>query len=256
MDTLSEAFKHYSRKPSHFVYPVILQWIFTFLVIGAVSSIVLIINGLFLSELEQIYIIAVISISVLIMLVVFAGFKAGLYRGFYTAYHGYREKLDEFCEYSMKTSITFVLISLIKMLIFSITLIPVIAAYVYSPDLFNNQIVIAGVGIIYLFIYWILNYMFKMSQLLVVIKKYGARQIINAINESVWLSIKKFFIFFPLYFVESFVIAIGLIPILNLISGFALYPISITAYYIAYEKAKGQKPEGRTHKKKHKKYRR
>jgi hypothetical protein len=231
--SLKKATTEFSKKPFNFIWPAIvylaLQTLVLLAVLGLFIIYFLIASVLNISTgIDEMQTIIAVGAAIVVFLFLSGGLNAGLAKGFSNALEGNKISLADFYRHAMERSATMFSLMLIRDLIYVLVVGWVIGAFVYFK-LDQYQYVDFIVGAYVFFATFIVHFLFTPA-----LVSAGAMNtsLFRSLKNGFQLIRKKHIMIIGLFILFSFVWIFNFIPIIQLISFFALYPIVYSAIII------------------------
>jgi len=230
---LKKATAEFSKKPFNFIWPAIvylaLQTLVVLAVLGLFIIYFLIASVLNISTgIDEIQTMVAIGASAVVFLFLSGGLNAGLAKGFMNALEGNKMSLAEFYRHSMERSATMFALMLVRDLIYVLVVGWAIGAYIFFA-LDQYQYVDLLLGTYLFFATFFVHLLFTPA-----LVSAGAMdtELFQSLKNCFQLIRKKHIMFLGLYILFAFVWVFNCIPIIQLISFFALYPIVYSAIIV------------------------
>jgi hypothetical protein len=230
---LKKATAEFSKKPFNFLWPAIIYLALQTLVILAVLGL-FIIYFLIASVLnistgvDEIQTMVAIGASAVVFLFLSGGLNAGLAKGFSNALDGNKMSLAEFYRHSMDRSATMFALMLIRDLIFLLAVGWAIGAFIFFElDQYQYEDILLGTYVF--FATFFVHLVFTPA-----LVSAGAMDtgLFRSLKNGFKLIQKKHIMLLGLYILFAFVWIFNFIPLIQLISFFALYPIVYSAIVV------------------------
>lgn len=232
MISLKKAFADFSKHPFIFIWPSLVYLAFQFLFILAAVGLFLVFfllaSVLNLStDIQEIPMMAAMGVVVIIFLFFSCGLNAGLAKGYFNALDNRKTTAKEFFKYSLEKSAIMFVIMLLRDLVYLFITGPVVGLYLYF--LTEYQYVDILVILYVLFATFAVHLLFTPAFI-----SAGAlgTSLFQSMRNGFYLIRKKHIMFVGLYAVFGILWVLNLIPFIQLVTIFALYPIVYSAAII------------------------
>ena len=231
--SLKKATAEFSKKPFNFIWPAIVYLALQTLVILAVLGL-FIIYFLIASVLnintgiDEIQTLVAVGAAVVVFLFLSGGLNAGLAKGFSNAMDGNKLSLADFYRHAMERSATMFGIMLVRDLIYVLAVGWAIGAFIFF-ELDQYEYVNYIVGAYVFFATFIVHLLFTPALVSAGAMSTG---LFRSMKDGFQLLREKHIMVLGLFILFSFVWIFNFIPLIQLITFFALYPILYSALIV------------------------
>ncbi len=197
-----------------------------FIVFFSLVAVYLILNSLIsLITLNSLVSYTLLGILGFIFVFFASSFKGGYYKLMYDIINGNNINIINFVYFCLRNAHKFFIIGLLKLLVLVLVLSPILIVWYFQPTSFDNLIIKIIGGTYSLIMIFIVCLLFSLTYIYTIDEK----GIILTLKRAFKTVIKKLPKILPIYLIYGLIVLTGIIPILNLITFFVLYPTMMSA---------------------------
>jgi len=236
LGSLSRASSEFSKRAVFFSLGTVLGFLLMIIsLLAMVGLFLLVYYGMAILDVagENVMILAAaLTLAFLIYLYVSHGLKGALIKTYQSIRQGERPHASYYLNYALGNGEVFLLITIVKLICMAIFLAPLAVIYFYVLNGSGNIIVNVAFALAGLFLVFIMEFPFSFAYISAAVDERG---VIYAIKQGFKFVIKKNISALGLFFVYAISWVFLLIPLLQIASFLALYPLTYTSLIIAYE---------------------
>ncbi len=222
---INQAFKAYTKSPVNFsagsFIAVIMYGLCIFAALGVFLVYFMVVSTFSRFSLTDPLTVAVAAIIIILLKLVTSGVNSALARAYSDAGDNKKTLIGSFYMQALRAAPSAFAITIIRDIIWAILLIPVIVLYIFA--LKGVQYIEIVVGLYAVFITYLIHMLFTPALISSALTNSG---VVSSLKQG-WRMLQKKHIYFAgVYIVFAITWLLNLIPILQIVSIFVLYPIS------------------------------